>query len=204
MLKTPKLNFVTFCKLVLGENDLYQHLQKSTSQLEMGRSKVLRRAIAIAQKQHGAKASGARTQEPLSFSQQQQAVKTTRRKAFLDQYPSLGVREVGAAVQLLNLFPEDSQPACRAANSLCSLLGSSSHITPGPTLSKILKQSYLSSSFEKSTPGDWTTASFQGAWQAVREGTREKVREWQEVGVSVDSILGVVRRARSGGRMLAR
>lgn len=169
----------------------------------MGRAKLIQRALRIAQKQHGVR-RGLGSREPVNFSQQQQAAKANRLKSLLTQHPTVGVSEVGAAVQLLTCFPEDSQPATRAASSLCTLLGGSAHITPGPALSKILRDSYLKASFGKSSSDDWTRASFQEAWQWVQKGTKEKVREWQEVGVAVEDILGLLQRARRDGRKLER
>lgn len=170
----------------------------------MGRSKLIKRALGLAQKQHGVRVDRSGSKEKLNFSQQQQGAKASKLKKLIDQYPSVGVREIGAAVQLLSCFPEGSQPAYRTANSLCTILGSSTHITPGPTLTKILKDSYLQSSCMKSLSGDWTRASFRGVWQWVQNGTKKKVQEWQEVGVAMDDILGLVRRARMGGNKLKR
>ena len=116
--------------------------------------------------------------------------------------------EVAAAVQLLSRFPPANQAACTAAYHLCTIVGGSAHLTPGPALKRKLKHSYFdsarSSLSSSATPTDWTQASVLGAWEWIRKGTERKVKEWGEVGVAVNDVLGLVQRARSGGNKLTR
>jgi hypothetical protein len=131
------------------------------------------------------------------------------------------VFEVATAIKFLRMFPPASDLACTAAHSLCSILGSSSHLTPGPALKERLKHTYyrsaspsklqLSGDTElgclgttKCNPDDLTRASFSRAWEWVKVGTEERVKEWRKVGVAVDDVMELVKRARSGGAKLDR
>lgn len=115
-----------------------------------------------------------------------------------------GVTEVGAAISLLSCFPAGSHEAGRAAHSLCGIVGSSTHLTPGPALKETLKHSYYRSAAASSLQTDWTQANFVGAWQFVREGVERKAREWGKVGVVADDILELIKRARREGNKLSR
>lgn len=131
--------------------------------------------------------------------------------------------EVGTAIKFLSVFPPADELASRAAYSLCKILGSSTHLTPGPALKGRLKQSYYRSAApyrlqegadQSATPAsgggpnsqhtDWTQANFLGAWEWVQRGTVERVREWGGVGVAVDDVMELVERARQGGNKLNR
>lgn len=169
----------------------------------MGRRGLVERGLRIALKRHGGKigTAGGGGKEGLSFRQNVEAARERLRES-VRQGP--GVFEVGAAIQLLTCFPEDSLPASRAAASLCTLLGSSTHLTPGPALSKTLKNSYLCSTSSQSSAVVWTPATFQGAWQWVQSGAKDKVKEWAEVGVAMEDVLELIRRARLNGNKLNR
>ena len=133
--------------------------------------------------------------------------------------------EVGTAMKFLGVFPSANQQACRAAYSLCNIVGSSTHLTPGPALKKRLKHSYYRSSKLKQNAlagldhpvvpeapsvgsehpkSNWTEATYLGAWEWVRQGSEGVVREWRDVGVAVNDVVELVKRARSGGDKLNR
>ncbi len=107
--------------------------------------------------------------------------------------------QVGAAIKLLRCFPPNSQAACGAAQGLCTIVGNSAHLTPGPALKERLKSSYYSLAARHPVQTDWTQASFLGAWEWIKKGTDRKVQEWKTVGVVLDDILELVQRARNGG-----
>lgn len=136
-----------------------------------------------------------------------------------------GVVEVGTAIKFLQVFPPANQLACRAAYNLCSTVGNSAHLTPGPALKERLKHSYFRSTSpsnlqqgekarldhlgttpttDRTSRTDWTQASFHGAWEWVRRGMEIRVREWRNVGVAVDDVMALVERARSQGDRLDR
>lgn len=133
-----------------------------------------------------------------------------------------GVMEIGTAMKFLRVFPPGNQQSCRAAYSLCNIVGSSTHLTPGPALKERLKHSYYRSSKNKQsaldhphipeTPSDgskplrsdWTQATYLGGWEWVLKGTEGVARGWREVGVTVDDVMELVKQARSGGDKLSR
>lgn len=128
--------------------------------------------------------------------------------------------EIGTAIKFLRAFPSASEPAHRAACSLCNIVGNTGHLTPGPALKEKLKRSYypsvaparveeedttdVTTLLGNDSQPDWTRASFRGAWEWVRNGIEGRMREWGEVGVTVNDIMNLVERVRSGGAKISR
>lgn len=105
-------------------------------------------------------------------------------------------------MRFLRGFPPTDPLANRAALSLCTIIGRSKFLTPDPALKRELRRSYLQSA-KPSSESSWTRATFLGEWQWVQNGLERKVQEWTEVGVVMDDIIELVRRARNGGNKLS-
>ena len=113
---------------------------------------------------------------------------------------------VAVVMKLLRTFPPEDKLACRAAYNLCTIMGNSTHLTPGPALKNALKLSYFQSRRlrEEITEEVQDTPSFLKVWEWILKGMEQRVMDWKEVGITMDDVLELVWRARTGGNKLNR
>ena len=113
-----------------------------------------------------------------------------------------GVHQLGAAINMLSLFPSANKLASQAAYKLCIFIQNSTHLIPGPGLKDFLRQSYKRRQpYIDKTSG---SGNFLESWDWIRSGMKERSKDWGEVGVSVDHVMDLVRKARAGGNVLNR